>query len=98
MAVANATRVYIQDSEIVMSQHAQEVQSSLDRRYNEGIAAEAALAQMNRSVGFDEAAEFRATYQRLEAAVHGEHAEEALARVVVAPFRSAEEELARQNE
>ena len=50
MAVANAMRLSIQDSEVVKSQHAQEAQSSLDRRYNEGIAAEAALAQMNRSV------------------------------------------------
>ena len=81
-----------------MSQHAQEVQSSLDRRYNEGIAAEAALAQMNRSVGFDEAAELRAMYQRVEVAARGEHEEQALARAVMAPLHPVEEELARQNE
>ena len=61
VAIANTMRLRTQNSEVVQSQHAQEVQSSLVRRYDEGIEAEAATARMNRSAGLEEVAELRAS-------------------------------------
>ena len=97
MNVANMIRKQLVDAEAAMNVEYQEAKSMLERRYIDGVAAEAAQARINRRLGADEASALRAMQEHFESVIQRERADAARARAEAEPNRMMGEELAMQN-